>query len=139
MSYHCDLSENEIDGLMVIAQALIDNGMPDVHAPVRADQVAEIIARYKNVSRATPKIPNKNDDYGPTEFAADLATLGLVERNAADVLDLSRSTIQNYKRGNTPDGKPSPIPFVVRLAIAALIIFKSGEKKNDHVARNPRE
>lgn len=52
-SFFSDLTQNQIDGLEALARGLINDGRPDITIPVRADDLAELIARLKKVSRAT--------------------------------------------------------------------------------------
>ena len=54
------------------------------------------------------------------DFKAWRAEMGLSQRGAAEALDLSRGTIENYERGHRIGGQPSPIPLTVALACTAL-------------------
>jgi len=44
----------------------------------------------------------------------------LSQQAAAAALGLGRSTIQNYERGERPDGGEAKIPKAVRMAMAAM-------------------
>ncbi len=47
--------------------------------------------------------------------------MGLTQQQAADVLGLSKATIENYDKGvRREDGRPVVIPRVVALACAAI-------------------
>lgn len=56
----------------------------------------------------------------PEDFKDWRKAMGLSQDGAADALQLSNATIQNYERGVRLDGKPAPIPFTTALACAAL-------------------
>ena len=54
------------------------------------------------------------------DFKAWRAEMGFSQRGAAEVLDLSRGTIENYERAHRIGVQPSPIPLTVALACAAF-------------------
>lgn len=57
----------------------------------------------------------------PTDFKNWRKAMGLTQAKAAEVLDLSPSTIEFYEAGKRRgSGAPAPIPRTVALACAAL-------------------
>lgn len=53
-------------------------------------------------------------------FQKWIEEMGFTQEQAAKALDVDRSTVQNYSKGQRRDGKPAAIPRVVALACLAL-------------------
>jgi len=57
----------------------------------------------------------------PQDFQRTRKHLKLSQQSLADVLDISKSSVELYERGTRrDDGRPVEIPKTVRLALAAL-------------------
>ncbi len=71
-------------------------------------------------SESVSHLPYNGYSMTPDDFKAWRKAMGISQDGAAEVLQLSKATIQNYERGVRLDGKPAPIPHTTALACAAL-------------------